>query len=45
MRLLSDSILVGEDSMPGIGRCTVDGIDSWYDGEEVLELVEMVGSR
>lgn len=42
MRLFSDSVLVGEDGMPGVGSCTVNGIDSWDDGEEVLELVEVV---
>ena len=43
VRLLGNGVLIGVDSARGIGRGRIDSVDGWDYGEEVLELVEVVG--
>lgn len=41
--MLGYGVLVGEYCSSGVRCAGIDGVDAWHDGEEVLELVEVVG--
>jgi hypothetical protein len=43
--LLGDGVLVREEGVVVECRARVDAVDGWDDGEEVLELVKVVGCR
>jgi hypothetical protein len=42
--LLGNGVLVGENAIAGVVTATIDCVDGWDNGEEVLEFVEVVWS-